>query len=202
MTPITEPIPTSLAAIKDHPLYIVPKHVKKYEIIYPSDDASAIGEIKTSKGEVHKVFPRAYLHELHTRDKWLVHGRRVKADAVPVKQTKRSALIMKTMKTGEEYNELFARYQTDPHVVPSATNGIVPKGDHNDVDLRVGLPPNCVHLPYPRIALACRALNVDFAVRFLVLVQTIHRCRVTVFLLFCLLCAALYCTVLCCVLIE
>jgi hypothetical protein len=60
---------------------------------------------------------------------------------------------------------LYARHQTDPHVVPAATGGIVPKGDHNDVDMRVGLPPNCVHLTQPKISLTCRKLGVDFAVR-------------------------------------
>jgi hypothetical protein len=63
---------------------------------------------------VHKVFPRAYLHELHTRDKWLVHGRRVKADAQPVKQTKRSKLIMMTVRGGEEYSQ----YVRTPLVSP------------------------------------------------------------------------------------
>jgi hypothetical protein len=57
------------------------------------------------KGEVHKVFPRAYLHELHTKDKWLTLGRKVKPDVEPIKQTKRSKLIMKTVKGGEEYTK-------------------------------------------------------------------------------------------------
>jgi xeroderma pigmentosum group C-complementing protein len=63
-------IPTTIAAFKDHPKYCIELHVKKYEAIHPME---AVGEFRG-----HQVYPRANLHLLHTRDKWLRKLRTVK----------------------------------------------------------------------------------------------------------------------------
>lgn len=61
------PLPISIAAFKDHPLFALRRHILKYESIYPPD-VPAVGYVK---GE--EIFPRTAVHILHTKDKWLQH---------------------------------------------------------------------------------------------------------------------------------
>jgi len=65
MNLLSQPLPTSISAFKNHPLFALRRHVLKYEAIYPPDTQS-LGFIK---GE--EVLPRSSVHILHTREKWL-----------------------------------------------------------------------------------------------------------------------------------
>ena len=65
MNLLSQPLPTSISAYKNHPLFALRRHLLKYEAIYPPDVPS-LGFIR---GE--EVLPRSSVHVLHTREKWL-----------------------------------------------------------------------------------------------------------------------------------
>ena len=65
MNLLSQPLPSSISAFKNHPLFALRRHLLKYEAIYPPDTPS-LGFIR---GE--EVLPRSSVHVLHTREKWL-----------------------------------------------------------------------------------------------------------------------------------
>jgi len=73
----SQPLPTSKAAFKNHPLYCIEEHVTRYQFIYP----------RTIVGHFHEapVFPRSSLIELKSADKWIQSGREVLPDQLPLK---------------------------------------------------------------------------------------------------------------------
>ncbi|XP_020602112.1 DNA repair protein complementing XP-C cells homolog [Orbicella faveolata] len=62
---LEKPLPTSITEFKNHPLYVLKRHVLKFEAIYP-ETAAILGYCR---GEA--VYSRECLHMLHTREKWL-----------------------------------------------------------------------------------------------------------------------------------
>jgi len=65
-------MPTSQAQFRHHPLYVLPKFIGKYEIIWP-EDAEPAGTFKEMP-----VYWRKNLYKLHTKDKWVQEGRQVR----------------------------------------------------------------------------------------------------------------------------
>eukprot|EP01083_Nonionella_stella_P071223 191196_1 len=149
----SEPIPTSLSALNNHPLYCIEKWVKKYEIIFPKT------QILGKFGEFD-VFPRTNLRVLHSADIWFREMRMVKSGAIPLKRVRPSAMSSK-----QEMTELFGKWQTDPWTPPRAVDGKVPKNIHGQVDLwtKDHMPGGCVQLPMPRVSISARKLGVHYA---------------------------------------
>ncbi|XP_051141055.1 DNA repair protein RAD4 [Andrographis paniculata] len=162
---LTEPLPTNQQAYRNHHLYVIERWLKKYEVLYP-------------KGPVlgfcsgHPVYPRTCVQLLHTKERWLREGKQVKAGEVPVKILKRS--LKRRKEDAEDDSEhvdeqgttvLYGKWQTEPLCLPQAVNGIVPKNERGQVDVwsEKCLPPGTAHLPFPRIALVAKRLEVDYA---------------------------------------
>ncbi|KAL3634209.1 hypothetical protein CASFOL_021263 [Castilleja foliolosa] len=163
---LTEPLPTNQQAYRNHHLYVIERWLKKYEILYP-------------KGPVlgfcsgHPVYPRTCVQPLHTKERWLREGLQVKADEVPVKVLNRST--KSNTKDDNDYTEedqdhqgntsLYGKWQTEPLCLPHAENGIVPKNERGQVDVwsEKCLPVGTIHLPFPRVALVAKRLNLDYA---------------------------------------
>ena len=73
----SQPLPTSKAAFKSHPLYCIEEHVTRYQFIHPR---TVVGEFGGAP-----VFPRSSLIELKSAEKWIQSGRLVKDEQLPVK---------------------------------------------------------------------------------------------------------------------
>jgi xeroderma pigmentosum group C-complementing protein len=76
---MSAPLPTSVGAFKGHPLYVLARHLLKFEGIYP-ENPPPLGFIH---GE--PVFARECVHTLHCRVTWLKEGRVVKIGEEPYK---------------------------------------------------------------------------------------------------------------------
>lgn len=148
-------LPTSQAAYKGHPLYVLEKFVKKFEAIYPRD-APIVGYC----GKL-PVYSRSNVHLLHTKERWLKDEcRRVKDGEQPYKIVKASH-FSKNVNT-----ELYGRWQTEEYVPMEAKNGKVPKNERGQVDLfnEKMLPKGTIHLKdYPGIARIAKKLGIDYA---------------------------------------
>ena len=80
----SESLPTSIQAFNNHPDYVLERHLKKYEYLYPKDPSLAVGQVR---GE--NIYPRSLVQMLHTADKWLsLEARVIKFGEEPVKVVK------------------------------------------------------------------------------------------------------------------
>ena len=69
---LSKELPKSLPEFKDHPLYVLPKHLLKFQGIYPEKT------IPISHFRNEKIFLRDNLSTLHSRQTWLKYARIVK----------------------------------------------------------------------------------------------------------------------------
>lgn len=67
---------------KSHPLYVLKRHLLKFQAIYPPD-APPLGFIK---GE--PVYSRLCVHQLHGREMWIKEAKVVKLNEKPYKIVK------------------------------------------------------------------------------------------------------------------
>lgn len=78
------PIPKSVTALHGHPLYVLERHIGKYQAIYPAPSTN--GESSTAApvvvGELNgeRVYRRSALQTLHTREGWLKEARDVRPE--------------------------------------------------------------------------------------------------------------------------
>jgi xeroderma pigmentosum group C-complementing protein len=145
----SEPIPKTLDSIKNHPLYVIEKHLKKYEAIYPMHPV--LGQLAQ-----HKVYSRSNVHTLHTKDRWIREMRQVNDNESPYKTVKGKS-------TSEL--ELFGKWQTHPWTPPKAIDGMVPKNDRGNVELwsDAHLPEGTVQIQLQGASTICRKLGIDYA---------------------------------------
>ncbi|KAJ3855560.1 hypothetical protein EV368DRAFT_79526 [Lentinula lateritia] len=102
---LMEGMPTSIIGFKDHPLYVLPRHLKQNETIYPppapasgaefdpsmlldpSGSRSHTPELGKFRGE--PVYPRSSVVSLKTPENWLrSEGRSIKEGTAPMKYVK------------------------------------------------------------------------------------------------------------------
>lgn len=72
----------SLFRFKSHPLYVIKRHLLKFEAIYPPD-ALILGFVRNEP-----IYSRDCVHVLHSRDIWLKHAKVVKPGEKPYKIVK------------------------------------------------------------------------------------------------------------------
>lgn len=146
-----EAVPTSIAALHKHPRYVLERHLKKYESVFPREPIVAY--IKKEP-----VFLRSHVKLLHTKDRWLREMQEVRPDESPAK-------TVKSKKDSTDSAELFGEWQTIPLVIPDVVDGKVPRSKHGNVDLWTPdhLPRGAAHVNERYAAAAARQLGFDYA---------------------------------------
>jgi len=162
-----EGFPKTLEAYKHHPLYVLERHMLKFQALRPNHSPPV-----HKQGE-YDVYLRKDVSLIHTADKWIQGGMQVKDGEKPVsKMIKRTYANWDTVKKAwldeseAEMSEYFGDWQVEPFVPPVARNGIVPKNRYGNVYLfkLEMLPIGCVHLQgYPHMDKSCRKIGVDVA---------------------------------------
>ncbi|XP_070501886.1 DNA repair protein complementing XP-C cells homolog isoform X2 [Chironomus tepperi] len=152
------PMPTSIAEFKNHPLYVLKRHLLKFQAIYPPEPP-ILGYIRDEA-----IYPRDCVFTLHSRETWI-------KDARVVKLHEQAYKTVKTMKYDRAKNkiikdvplELFGIWQTEEYKPPNAENGIVPRNAYGNVELFKPsmLPGGTVHLQLPGLNKVCRKLGID-----------------------------------------
>ena len=155
------PLPTSVGAFKGHPLYVLQRHLLKFEAIYPAD-APSLGFIK---GE--PVFARECVHTLLGRTAWLKEGKVVRIGEEPYKIVKARPKWdrMSGTKKADEPLELFGPWQTEKYIPPVAVDGKVPRNEYGNVELFKPwmMPGGCVHIPINGMLSVIRKSGIDAA---------------------------------------
>lgn len=175
---LMEGMPTTLGGFKDHPLYVLERHLKQNEVLHPPPPETS--EVGKFRGE--SVYPRSVVITLKSAETWMrTEGRSVKPGCQPLKMTKLRASTVGKMREVEILREagategdtagsevmqgLYARSQTQPFVPDPVIDEIVPKNNFGNIDLYVPsmLPKGAVHIPFKGVAKIARKLGFDFA---------------------------------------
>ncbi|OCT85789.1 DNA repair protein complementing XP-C cells isoform X2 [Xenopus laevis] len=160
---LDQPLPTSFPEYKNHPLYVLKRHLLKYEAIYPETSA-VMGYFR---GEA--VYSRSCVHNLHSSDTWLKEARVVRLAEVPYKMVKGSSNRARKARISDpekkKYNDLglFGLWQTEEYQPPVAVDGKVPRNEYGNVYLFQPsmLPIGCVQLRVPNLHRVARKLDID-----------------------------------------
>ena len=139
------PMPKTIGAFKNHPLYVLRRDLLKNESIYPSD-APTMGFIQ---GQA--IYARECVQTLQSRVAWLKEGLVVRLGEEPYKiVTAKSKLDrMSGQILTDQPMELFGKWQTEKYIPPPAENGKVPRNEYGNVELFRPwmLPKGTVHIP-------------------------------------------------------
>ncbi|KZT42654.1 Rad4-domain-containing protein, partial [Sistotremastrum suecicum HHB10207 ss-3] len=163
---VTEGMPTSMTGFKDHPVYVLERHIRQTEVIHPKR------EVGKFRGE--SVYHRSNVLALKSSENWMRVGRRVREGHQPLKMVKarattvhrRRALEMAQAETGEESLQgLYSEAQTELFIPDPVIDGKIPKNDFGNIDLYVPsmLPRGAVHVPHKGTAKIARELKIDYA---------------------------------------
>lgn len=161
-----EPMPTSVGAFKDHPVYVLQRHLLRDQVVHPPH------RVGTFQGE--PVYLRANVIKLLSARQWYNLGRVVKTNEVPLKWARQRLYTTMSKRleeqarasSGDEAMEaLFAQFQTELYVPPAVCNGYVPRNAFGNVDLFVPsmLPAGGTHIRHPLAARAAKQLGVSYA---------------------------------------
>ncbi|KAJ9122302.1 hypothetical protein QFC22_001723 [Naganishia vaughanmartiniae] len=163
---ISEGMPMVLQGFKDHPLYVLERHLKREEVIMPKK------EVGKFRGE--PVYRRANVQSCKTAENWMRMGRKVKPREEPLKWVKQRAVTLDRRRAQEmaiqEGHEplqqgLYAEWQTEVYRPSPIKDGIIPTNTFGNIDLytETMLPEGAVHLPYKGIAKVAKQLGIQYA---------------------------------------
>ena len=161
-----EPMPSSVAGFKDHPVYALEKHLKRDEIIYPPTRVGTFQNLP--------VYLRSNVLSCRSARQWMNEGRSVKADEQPLKWVKSRAYTIGNKRAEEQAKAegselpqegLYARYQTELYRPPPVKDGKIPTNSFGNIDLYVPtmLPEGAAHIPFNGSAKVARKLGIPFA---------------------------------------
>ena len=154
------PIPGTVAELKDHPLYVLERHLLKFEVLHPKT-APILGYVRNEP-----VFARKNVKLCHTEQTWLKEGMSVKQGEYPVKYVKPLISTHKLKKLeGQEIPMagLFGEWQVELFKSPPVVDGRIPRNEYDNVNLfkMHMLPPGSVYLDLPGLDKIAKSLDVD-----------------------------------------
>lgn len=162
-----EPMPTVLEGFKNHPQYVLERHLKREEVLIPKTK-----QLGLFRGE--PVFPRSAVVGVKSSENWMREGRTIRDGEQPLKNVKQRAVTINrrraqemAMQEGQEplMQGLYSRNQTELVIPPPIKDGKVPKNSYGNLDLFAPhmLPKGAVHLPHKNIRKVAKELGIDFA---------------------------------------
>ncbi|XP_078270399.1 DNA repair protein complementing XP-C cells [Rhinoraja longicauda] len=162
---LDQALPTSIAAYKDHPLYVLQRHLLKYETLHPPT-AAILGHCRKEP-----VYSRDCVQVLRSKDTWLKEARVVREGEVPGKMVKSQSNRARQARAANWETRdqgdlgLFGQWQTEVYQPPCARDGKVPRNEFGNVYLfrPCMLPRGCRHVQLPNLNRVARKLDIDCA---------------------------------------
>ncbi|WVN89892.1 uncharacterized protein L203_105122 [Cryptococcus depauperatus CBS 7841] len=165
MSQASERMPVHINGFKDHPIYVLERHLKYDQILH---SAHPVGRFK---GE--GVYRRSSVVNCKTAENWMRSGRKVKEGQEPLKWVKQRAVTLQKRRAqelarqmGEEITQgLYAEHQTEIYRPPPIQDGVIPRNAFGNIDLYTStmLPQGAVHLPYKGIAKVAKSLGISYS---------------------------------------
>lgn len=174
---LSEGIPANVTDLKNHPLFVIERHLHKNEIIDPKRECGTITIGKVRPPVIEKVYPRKFVHKLKSSLAWYMRGRHVRIGEQPLKMVEKRAQPVQQREELEEedypptddaHNEegLYAEHQTDVYEPPPVVGGVVPKNAFGNIDLFTPtmVPAGATHVSDRHAEKAAQLLGIDYAV--------------------------------------
>ncbi|KAK9246759.1 hypothetical protein V1506DRAFT_127542 [Lipomyces tetrasporus] len=169
-----EELPNNIQDFKGHPIFVLERHLRQSEIIYPKVPCGTISTGRSKSNETEPIYRRRDVKALRSATQWYKIGRQVKVGEQPLKHIKkrslpksRSSMLSDDDDAEEEGDEvaLYADFQTELYIPPPVINGKIPKNDYGNLDVFVPsmVPKGGVHLQFRAIANAAKLCGIDYA---------------------------------------
>jgi xeroderma pigmentosum group C-complementing protein len=171
----SEGVPKNVQDFKDHPVYVLERHLKHNEVIHPMEP---IGKINVGTGmnpKLEPIYRRKNVHIVRSADKWYRMGQDVKDGEQPLKHAKPkkgrqlSVHLDTDMDMDDQAEEigagLYAKFQTTLYTPPPVVRGRVPRNAYGNLDLYVPsmCPPGGTHIRHKLASKAARLIGIDYA---------------------------------------
>ena len=171
-----EPMPRNVVDFKDHPYYVLERHLRRHEVIHPKREAGKVGA--TGRGHdsrsLESIYRRRDVQHVQSVDKWFRQGREVKIGeqalkhVTPTRRRGRSIdpddddAMVDTERAG---TPLFYIHQTTLYRPEPVANGTVPKNQYGNLDVYVPsmIPAGGAHIQHPSASRAAKILGISFA---------------------------------------
>lgn len=167
-----EGIPRAVQDFKDHPIYVLERHLRHNEVIYPLNQVGKVNVGSSFKPKMEPIFRRKDVHLVRSADKWYRLGKDVQNGEQPLKHAKpkrNRPLSMGPDATVEDQEDdigagLYAEYQTSIYIPPPVVGGRVPRNAYGNLDLYVPsmCPPGGCHIRHKLASRAARIVGVDY----------------------------------------
>ncbi|KAI9282661.1 hypothetical protein BY458DRAFT_428657 [Sporodiniella umbellata] len=161
-----EKMPTSIGAFKNHPSFVLERHLKKFEILHPK--GPVLGSVR---GE--KVYSRECVKTLCSANDFRKQGREIVKGEQPLKMVKSVATTLEKKRMAEMAKQsgqegltpCYGEWQTQKIIPDPVINGKVPKNTYGNIDLFTPemLPDGAVHIPTKGAGKIAKDLGVDYA---------------------------------------
>ncbi len=173
-----EEMPRNVQDFKDHPYYVLERHLRRNEVIHPRREVgkvSASRSLTSGEGKsLEPIFRRRDVNVVKSGDGWYRLGREIKTGEQPLKmvrpRTKRGRSLGENDQGHSddgEQNEIgmYAEFQTILYVPPPVVRGKVPKNAFGNLDIYAPnmVPMGGVHVAHQEAAKAARILGLDYA---------------------------------------
>jgi xeroderma pigmentosum group C-complementing protein len=148
-----EPMPKSVADFKDHPVYVLERHLRRNEALVNPREVGRVAAGRNPSGgkRLESVYRRTDVKAVKSADGWYRIGREVKVGEQPVKIVAARRRQDDEMEEDEENagTPLYTESQTEAYEAPPVVNGRVPKNSYGNLDIYVPsmVPAGGVHLP-------------------------------------------------------
>ncbi|EMR08224.1 hypothetical protein PNEG_03393 [Pneumocystis murina B123] len=164
-----EKIPQNIKDLKNHPLFIIERHLKQNQVIFSKKPCSFITVKKNGNRVKEPIFYRKDIVTVLSATKWYQRGRKIKFGEQPLK------IVPEYRKnsTSDELNGnikyatvgLYSESQTELYIPPPVLNGKVPRNAYGNLDIFVPsmIPQGAIYLPFPGISLTAKILGIDYA---------------------------------------
>lgn len=165
-----EGMPRNVQDFKNHPYYVLERHLRHNEIIHPMTEVGKVNSGGAANGKLESVYRRRDVHVVRSADKWYRYGREIKAGEQPMKHGKprrqgRATTDEQDQEEDEAGIALYAISQTEMYVPPPVVRGKIPRNAFGNLDVYVPsmVPLGAVHIRSRHAAKAARSLRIDYA---------------------------------------
>ncbi|KAF3006578.1 hypothetical protein E8E13_006777 [Curvularia kusanoi] len=168
-----EGIPKNVQDFKNHPVYVLARHLRHNEVIHPLEVVGKVNVGSAMNPRMEPIYRRKNVHIVRSADKWYRMGRDVLPGEQPLKHAKPKKGRLPSIgpderpeEQGEEVGAaLYAEFQTEIYIPPPVVRGRVPRNAYGNLDLYVPsmCPPGGVHIRHKLASKAARILQVDYA---------------------------------------
>lgn len=167
-----EGMPKNVQDLKDHPIYVLERHLRHNEVIEPKRECGKFSVGSGKNARLESVYRREHVHACRSSEGWYRRGRDIQPGQQPLKRAvprkKRATSLRLDDGEGDEEDDsvpLYAEFQTELYIPPPVVDGKVPRNGFGNLDVYVPsmIPAGGVHIRHTLAKQAAAVLKIDAA---------------------------------------